>query len=302
MKFYEPYTHWNCQALRRGFAKSGHPTNDFRAFYALATRLTSNPSSLEYGSLAIEHNWMNDHAPYYNIWPGIIPLLTSLKLDIDGGVVKYKRGCLMLRFPEGKSLSFTHEDQKYEVRTILAGYSLVGEVDGISLFIDINERGPYLDPIYTIRNFQTMPGTTIEQTLDNLPQHPSVNAGIRMPESVLRDCVRIVCSIQLLDQGDSDLILPQVLSKDLSKYERTKDPKYVDKAHRRGKLGWDIGKGLQMKPHWRQPHLCLYWTGKGRTTPIIKQRGLKEPIIVHRKQVEQLPTDYLEGKNHAKDN
>jgi len=293
MQFYDAYTHYNwARTINKGIT-------DYRRFYAGTVAMFGDPDSLDRNTLAAECNWMVDHAPYYNIWPGIIPLLTSLKLDIDGGLVKFKRDNLMLRFPVGKSLKFEFNGQQHEVQTILASHCAARGEDGISMHLDIGERGGLNDPIYTIRNFQTIDGETLEEGIANLPLHHSAAFGIRVPEETMRDCMRIVCSIQLLDQGDSDLIMPQVLTKDLAKYERTKDPKYVEKARRRGKHGWDIGKGLTVKPHWRKPHLCLFWTGRGRTIPIIKQRGLNEPIIVHRKQVEQLPTDYLEGKDHA---
>jgi hypothetical protein len=38
---------------------------------------------------------------------------------------------------------------------------------------------------------------------------------------------------------------------------------YVDKAHRRGKVGWNVGRHIEVAPHYRRPHMALVWTGTG---------------------------------------
>ena len=45
--------------------------------------------------------------------------------------------------------------------------------------------------------------------------------------------------------------------------------KYVDKAHRRGKVGWNVGRHIEVAPHYRRPHMALVWTGTGRAVPKI---------------------------------
>jgi hypothetical protein len=65
--------------------------------------------------------------------------------------------------------------------------------------------------------------------------------------------------------------------------------------------GFDVGKALQHKkdqtPHWRNPHLALFWTGKGRLKPIIKMRS---GAIIHRVSIAEVPTGYL-GPESSKD-
>ena len=33
--------------------------------------------------------------------------------------------------------------------------------------------------------------------------------------------------------------------------------KYVAKAHRRGKVGWNVGRRIEVAPHFRRPHMTL---------------------------------------------
>ena len=61
------------------------------------------------------------------------------------------------------------------------------------------------------------------------------------------------------------------------------------KAHRRGKVGWDVGRQVEVMPHYRRPHLMLAWTGPGRAVPkIVPRRG----SIVHRSAVEKVPSGF----------
>ena len=118
-------------------------------------------------------------------------------------------------------------------------------------------------PIYTYRNFPREPGLTVEQSLAGLGTRGLfAEIGIEVPETWLMDCVRLCCSLCLLE-NDPAIISPDVLADDRAKYEASGDQKYVDKAHRRGKVGWDVGKHIEVIPHFRRPHMALVWTGMG---------------------------------------
>jgi len=73
---------------------------------------------------------------------------------------------------------------------------------------------------------------------------------------------RIASSIFLLSAEESKgLFVPEVLSKDLPKYQETGDNKYVEKAVRRGKLGWMLGREIEVLPHFRQGHFMFLKSG-----------------------------------------
>ena len=66
------------------------------------------------------------------------------------------------------------------------------------------------------------------------------------------------------------------------KYEDSGDRKYVDRARRRGKLGWNVGARIEVMPHYRRPHPALVWTGPGRAVPrIVMRKGLSAVGLTH---------------------
>ena len=96
------------------------------------------------------------------------------------------------------------------------------------------------------------------------------------------------CSLCLLED-DPEIIEPDVLDRDRAQFERTGDGKYVQRAHRRGKIGWNVGRNIEVAPHYRRPHMTLVWTGPGRSAPkIVPRKG----SVVHREVVERLPSGY----------
>jgi hypothetical protein len=116
--------------------------------------------------------------------------------------------------------------------------------------------------------------------------------GVQIPEDLITDCVRLCCSLCLLE-NDPSVIEPDVLSKDRAKFEQTGDEKYVAKAHRRGKVGWNVGRHIEVAPHYRRPHMTLVWTGRGWSVPrVVPRRG----SVVHREKVEKVPSGFGGGE------
>jgi len=258
-------------------------------FYAL-TIGSQGEAEAEAVQSMVERKWLQRNRPYYNIYPGIIPVLTRLKLSIDSGCIKVPLPVLNLRFPKRNALNFTYKEQHYEVRTIMMvstgpNGSVRTEDDGLSIWIDFGES--VVDtPTLTYRNFHLTTGVKLEDSLRALPMMPSALIGVQPPQSFMLDCVRLCCTICLLG-NDLDIIEPDVLRDDLEAWERTHDQKYVEKAHRRHKVGWNVGKHIEVSPHYRGPcPAALYWTGPGRTVPLIRFRA---GCIVHRKKIEELP-------------
>ncbi len=117
--------------------------------------------------------------------------------------------------------------------------------------------------------------------------------------------IRLVVFVGLLSH-DRDFISPVVLSKDRREYGDTNDEtvrKWLeDRAARRTGRGFDVGKKLQEQkdksPHWRNPHLALFWTGPGRTIPIIKMRS---GAVIQKVSMADVPTGYLGPETEAED-
>lgn len=247
----------------------------------------------EAAQFEVERRWIAARRPYYNVWPSIIPMLLRLKLEFDSGFVECPLDVMCVRLPKEKNpLTFEFDKKEQVVRTLMMNRSLIRGEKAISIWIDISEY-VYNLPVYTFQNIQCVEGKTLEDSLLNLPRHKSAKEGIVIPHETVVDCVRFCCTLCLLE-NDSEIIEPDVLAEDRAKYESTGDQKYVDKAHRRGKIGWEIGRNLHVSPHVRGPSpAALYWTGKGGLIPKIRfRRG----CIVHRKQIEDIPTGYLDDE------
>lgn len=122
--------------------------------------------------------------------------------------------------------------------------------------------------------------------------YPNVNAAVAAPLMI-----RLVVFIGLL-ANDQDFITPVVLNKDRVRYESADDPdvrKWLeDRAVRKMGRGFDVFKKLELEretsPHWRNPHLALFWTGPGRTKPVIRMRS---GSVVQRVSMAEVPTGYL---------
>lgn len=260
-------------------------------FYKVAMADAMEMNSAQFfAQLINERDWEKNRRPYYNLWPSIVPMLTRLNLDLDSALIQLPLPALCIRLSKEKNpLKFDWKGKEVPIRCILLGDMNQGE--GISVLIDIGEVMPGGVPIYTYRNFARKSGLTVEQSLASLGTKGEYSdLGIVIPLPLIDDCVRLCCSLCLLE-NDPSIISPDVLTDDRAKYEASGDQKYVDKAHRRGKFGWDVGRHIEVIPHYRRPHMALVWTGHGRSVPkIVPRRG----SVVHREMVEKLPSGFGE--------
>lgn len=255
--------------------------NDINQFYRRSlTEAVKMGSSQFFAQMLNERDWEKARRPYYNLWPSIVPMLTRLDLDLDSGLIQLPLSALCIRFPKDPAknpLKFEWKGDEVSVRCILMGE--INNGTGISVLIDVGElMGEIGVPVYSYRNFPRKPGLTVEQSLASLGRKQFADIGIQVPEPLVNDCVRLCCSLCLLE-NDSSIISPDVLADDRAKFEASGDHRYIDKAHRRGKVGWDVGKHIEVIPHYRRPHMALVWTGHGRVVPkIVPRRG----SVVHR--------------------
>lgn len=277
---------WTYTPLRDAMKQLG-VQEDAGSFYRTAFAGAVEMASGEfYGQLEKEAFWEQGRRPYYNVWPSIVPMLTRLNLDIDSAQIQLPLPALCIRLPKQHNpLTFEWQGQPFDIRCMLMGAANEGKT--ILILIDIGEVVNQV-PVYTYQNFLRQEGLTVERSLAGLPKRPSAEVGVQIPDALIADCVRLCCSLCLLE-NDPSVIEPDVLSKDRDRYESTGDQKYVDKAHRRGKVGWNVGRHIEVAPHYRRPHMALVWTGRGRAVPkIVPRRG----TIVHRSKVETVPSGF----------
>lgn len=122
--------------------------------------------------------------------------------------------------------------------------------------------------------------------------------------NIIRLLCHIFCGVSIL-ANDSALVQPIVLNRDMLKYESADEAtkKYLEaRATRLNGRGFSIGKDLESElkttsgvaPHIRKPHLALFWTGKGRTIPVLQ---LRRGAYVHRSDVTKVPTGYMDRES-----
>jgi hypothetical protein len=271
---------------------------DYKSFYkdGIALALFHNYNTGK-NQFVAEMWWHQADRPYYCIWPAVIPMFLKLKLDIDSGLILPPKQPLALRMPTvNNPLKFEYEGKTYEARAMLLNEAEIQNVPGVTVWIDFGETDENGAPIYSFQNFQIKSGSTIEQIIEELPIHKSAKIGVIVPKEFVLDCIRLVCAVCLLGD-DPTLITPDILNADLAKWEKNHDEKYVEKAHRRHKIGWHIGKQIEVIPHFRRPHFAWYHTGPGGKIPQLILRtgeGIGGTIEIHKRMIEKIPTGYMD--------
>lgn len=242
--------------------------------------------------------WYRDKCPYYNIFPGIINPLTNLKLEnVLGEHVKPDFPHILFKFPKHKCpINIEVKGKKYEARVSLC--SLINENDKkiLSVWTDFGDSD-YIGeqyPIYIFRNIPLKNNKSIEETMNNLPiDNETINQGLPISTKELDKVLKVIISCFLLSKNSEDaLVQPDILADDYEKFLNADEilkKKLFEKAQKRGKFGWNIGKNIEVSPHFRNPHPALYWTGEGKQIPkIIFRKG----TFVHRQVIEKLPTGF----------
>jgi len=257
-----------------------------------------------------EIDYIDNDKPYYLVYPTITKYLINLKEEkVPVSLVKLPHRAIVFRFADTETaFDFTDKGKTYKLRTVFATYTKQEEIirlDGKSiandimiLWIDVGETivAPIGDvntieiPVLT---YKILHVSTPGKTLDDAITESKLGEieGLRIPDEVINNIIRCIASCCLISKDMEDgLIEPDVLAADRDKFRATHDPKYVEKAKRKGKNGFLIGATLTVNPHWRSGSLlALYWTGPGRTIPIYRPR---KGALVHRKKIQNLPTGY----------
>ena len=256
-----------------------------------------------HNQMILEESFERMRRPYYNVYPAICKMLTSLSLKVDTGQLKLPMEVFAVRLPvDHPCISFRDElgnnDKVQHIRSILVGPTKLQSkgkgYDGITIIQDFGETENRMGidfPIYTYTNLPLEAGMTLEEAFTKLPMEPNAFFGTVMPREARIDCIRLVCSLCLLE-NDPSIIQPDVLDRDAARLEGADAEllaRLAARAKQRGKVGWNIGKGLEVIPHIRRPHPCIVHTGKGRTVAkIVMRKG----SIIHHDKVDKLPTGF----------
>ena len=284
MKFNEYTTYY--QKFRRETPNSKNTS--FEEFYeGVMNPLQDSSTAAERGAHLLtymELGWYRELRPYYKVWPGIVEQLNRVSLDCTKQSLVLPQRAVLLRFAKGKELQIGQS----KIHCILGANDptiFVAHVEATSATIDEFSLFFYLWP--TDNHIHNM---TIQEQLDAKRISNSASE-YPCPDRVEMTYVvtRLLITTFILF-NDPTFVQPEVLAKDQEKYDKTKDPKYVEKAKRRGVHGFNIGKEFEKIPHFRRPHLGLRWTGKGGKIPkIVPIKG----AVVHPSKLTKVPTGYI---------
>lgn len=289
MKFHDYKTIWELsdRSTRRNMSRD----ELYQAIYHDAER------RVNVGIVMAESSWYRSVRPYYKLWPSIIPALLRIPLDIDSQLVVFPEKAICLRMPctfngmYGMTACLAsvekHRNDDLEPR----------ELSFLSLTIQRDVPGVGFQASYI--GWKIEAGCTVENAIRNSILSSS---GAYGKAGVIRDdirqlqmsAIRLVVAVALL-ASDPEIITPDILAADRGKYQAVKadinaTEKLVERAKKRGKVGWCVGEKYETIPHYRRPHPALYHVGKGRHDQRIVFRS---GAVVHRQKLTAVPTGYI---------
>ncbi|MHC4633615.1 MAG: hypothetical protein ACYSYU_00150 [Planctomycetota bacterium] len=349
MQFHDYPDSWHI-FKRHGIADQLNINSRYDMYRWFCQLESHDPLSLRHS--VFDQMWNQTKRPYYDVYPSIIPLLTSIDLDIPGSSIistfigdqsiaddlvsvanmmyvkengqfiqnhfnDIKQFALtediiehaylphlVVRLPtENNCLKFTDDKAgEVHVKTIFMSFQPVNNGSfnkgaelghGLVVGMDIGETIGTVVPSHIMKCFP-LSEESVEESINKLPDHPSIGEGLQMPDVLINKCIKLCLTLRLI-KDDPQLIEPDVLSKDRVRFKTGDDKlknRLVEKAIRKGKHGFRVGHMLESSetsPHLRRPHPALVWTGKGRKIPkIVMRKG----SIVHRDKIKQIPTGY----------
>lgn len=231
-----------------------------------------------------ELGWLQQRRPYYSVWPSVAIPLAKVTLDVDCSLVNPPIECLLVRLAVGHEIPIGGR----RLQSVLACWKYIQGQYCMWFLMDFGDSGNNGVPQPTRAGITLVKGTTIEHQLSLSP-----NISILRPIELQRDVqlgMKLCVAVSLIAR-DSELIEPDVLDADRCRYEETRDKSLIDRATRRGKIGWHIGRNIEVSPHYRRPHFGIRWTGQGRAVPqVVPVKG----CIVKRRELTEVPTGYLD--------
>jgi len=300
MKFhgYETLLDFASKELKRLNQNATVPTNDWKNFYVrvLSHYVSQGWMKSMEGQLGIhraqnEAWWYEDIRPYYKVWPAIIPALAKIKLDIPSDSLGLKRRTILIRFPEYREPDIGNNEK---LLCMLTAVRRERTIDPQTLQT-VNELGfrLVLNPVVN------RDGKLDEVTGLSVPLKTSKTIAELLGESEssgqaeAKVLIQYALMIHLL-ADDPSIVQPDVLASDRDRFDKSTDPelrqRLIDKARKRGIVGFRIGEKFESIPHFRRPHPALFHTGKGRTVPRIVFRS---GCVVHRDKMTKVPTGYI---------
>lgn len=275
MRFYEHPTYY---ALAK---RNGQSVDCFYKYYRL--HLKQDYEEELKLQLSGELAWYSVCRPYYKIYPCVFPLIEKLmERDIDSSVFE---------LPKDIPVSLIQTDGKHDLwlpplASVCLRFPEGSEFFGLKTCILVSGIADAPDDGFWL-NTQHQPMNGEHQFHYSGSRRCPIDYELINKYPELRATLAAFVAMKLL-HNDIDFCEREILSKDQMKGKPVTDI-LVNKAKRRGVVGWSLGKRMETIPHSRRPHLGVRWTGKGKTIPkLVPIKG----CIVKRKKLTEVPQGY----------
>jgi len=235
----------------------------------------------------LEYTWLKMGRPYYNLWPSVVEPFGRLNTDgLKTSDLYSEFLSIAVRFPDNET---SIKCDEMRIKSLLIGCFNSQSLKKALFFTAYGSRLDGSSSYGSMNGYLSLESDNFNEYITKSVE--TVHDDTEFYGSTL---MRILLSVILLSKHpDEKLVTPDVLTDDRAKWLDTKDEKYVEKARRRGKNGWDIGRDIEFAPHWRRPHAALYHTGKGRSIPKIVFRN---GALVKREKMLEVPTGFLDDE------
>lgn len=249
-------------------------------------------AELLYFETLTEQSWVQARRPFYNVWPLALPHLLTLDLGVvTCGMIKPPLQYLAVRLPENSDVITSNGER---VHSMLVGYqpkSGEGRAKASALFMTIQSTLMIDGEEKTFNQAKIMSLYPEDMTIKDcmaraldVTQAGMVNASLELMMKALQLYITL-CFLA----DDPKLIEREVLAADRDKFLLTREQRFVDKAERRGVIGWNVGRQMTVAPHLRRAHMHGYWHGPGKS---LYKIILLESTIVHRELLESVPSGH----------
>lgn len=301
MEFYEYRTLWEGFRRLASAKDASQFYNEIRTMGAVEALRGNKYGAGTTNQCIAEQKWIELGRPYYKLYPDMVHLLLRTKLDVPSEYFHCPFPACCLRFPKGHQIPELTVDG-YEVRAILLDESQ-DELDiasgairpyrSIIAWMDFGEdekNFPERDigvnvPVVAYTQLKAVNGKSIEECICKNAEGTEgrvCDEGIPITVQTTNLCFRIAVAICFLATGADKIVEPDVLTKDLLRYAESTNnetkKRLVDKAHRRGKKGWTVGREIKFPYRRSETHSS---EGTGRELQFSHQRGAHFHAIRH---------------------
>lgn len=246
-------------------------------------------------NLMVEKLWWEYERPYYNLWPSVLQMIRDVSLDVPMRCLRLPYSAMAVCLPEDTKdglASFMVAVNKGLKREFLVSITANVFVGGQSMVVWRWGQVDGDEPFTVFANCRDKPQEWNREGTTELSEEEE--------SRILELVCHVFCGVAIL-ANDPTIVQPIVLNRDMLKYKSSDEAtkKYLeDRAARINGRGFGVGEGLEnelksasVSPHVRRPHMALFWTGKGRTTPVLQ---LRRGAFIHPAEATKVPTGYVD--------